>query len=176
MSESIDSCTSCNHHHSENDNDNDNEVKFKIVEEMRNRSIILDDEFDGFIQLTQRLLVEVDEKPEKSDNLILLAETIMCADNVISDMDFMNFKWAYSTDSSSSIGMGSVMTEERLKELNLSNNLDSVIGYCNGFNLPDYMTLGLIGGICHKMGNVSEIIVHSPDGPQEKSTFYLKIV
>ncbi|MEX0597296.1 MAG: hypothetical protein WD512_12450 [Candidatus Paceibacterota bacterium] len=156
-----------------NEGDGDN-VKFEFVEEMRDRSIILDQQFDEFILLTQRLLVEVDEKPENlGNNLILLAETVMCVDNVISDVDFVNFKWAYSIGSSGSV---SIMTEERLKELDLTNNLDSVIGYADGFTVPDYMMVGLIGGICHKMGNVSEIIVHSPNGPQEKSTFYLKII
>lgn len=172
MSESIDSCTSCNHHHS--GNDDDNEVKFKIVEKMRDRSIILDDEFDGFIQLTGELLVEVDEKPEDSVNLIALAQTIALPENPFTDIDFMNFKWAYSVPEE--FGTGTLLTEEKLKELNLSNNLDSVIEYTTGFNLPGYMTLGLIGGICHKMGNVEEIIFYSPNGPQEKSTFYLKIV
>lgn len=166
----------CDHHHIlVNNDENGGSVKFEFVEEMRDRSIILDEKFDDFIESTKDLIIEVDEKPEPSPNLIMVAETVMCKDNVISNVDFMNVKWAYSIDVDILEKEMVVLSLKKLKDLNLPNNLDSVIEYADGFNMPDYMLLGLIGGICHQMGNVEEIIIHAPNGPQEKSTFYFKL-
>jgi hypothetical protein len=164
----------CNHNHeidTPSDENGEEVVKFKFVEGMQDRSIIIDDRLHELVDLVEEIMVDIEEIPQASDTLFPIGETSMSEDQLGGKMGFFfNFKWAYSIE-----GSNTLLTKEKLLELDLPNNLDSLIEYDDGFNIPGPMMFGLFGGISEKLGNVKNLLIYSTDGPTGKSKYYIQL-
>ena len=143
-------CSCGNSHYKEGEH-------FQFVENMRDRSINMDHTFQEFVNLANTMLDSENDGADISindDGLIFVCE-IKPAEN-IGNLEMFELKWAYSL-----VGETTILTQEKLLELNLPNNIDSVVEYNNGVHIPGFVLMGILGAICQQLGNVAQIIVFS---------------
>jgi len=157
----------CSHHHShENVGANENGVvEMKFVEEMRDRSIVLDERFKTLAKNAEMICYEYDDKPEPNEHMIPIGHCSL--GEKLSNHQYFEFKWAYSNEQTPTS-----LTIEKLISLDLPNNIDSVVEYEKGFNIPLSMLFGIFGGIAEKLGNVENIIVHEAEEPEGDMDFF----